>query len=159
MDRKERFNKAYAYLVWQGKIQKQEDLAELMHSTGPNVSSALAGRASVLTDKFIIRFHAQFADIFNLDYLLNGEGELLKEQETHPCTAISSEADLLVNYARLVRQLDDLRVQAKQELAEIQSLKTEFQQARQLFTDATDILSGIIQNLSMQNYRQKAAED
>lgn len=81
MNKKERFNEAFAYLKEQGAIKTQKELAEQMGTTSPNVSSALKGVESVLTDRFIERFCLAYADIFNEEWLLTGEGEMLKHSQ------------------------------------------------------------------------------
>lgn len=77
MDKKERFNLAFNYLKNNGIIHTQKDLAQKIGSTAPNVSSALKGVEAVLTDSFLRRFCLTF-NIFNLTWLLNEEGNMLK---------------------------------------------------------------------------------
>ena len=77
MDKKERFERAYNYLKFQGIIKKQEDVAKAMSATRSNVSLALNGNPIVLTDNFLMRFAKAFPGIFNYDWLLSGDGEML----------------------------------------------------------------------------------
>ena len=77
MDKKTCFTKAYNYLRGEGIICTQNDLAKIMQASRSNISMALAGDEKVLTDKFIIRFANAFPGMFNLDYLLTGNGQLL----------------------------------------------------------------------------------
>ena len=79
MDRKERFVKAYNWLKYEGVIKTQEDVAQRMGSTRPNVSLALNGRETALTDQFIARFCAAFTQI-SYTWLLFGRGEMLSDQ-------------------------------------------------------------------------------
>jgi len=76
MDKKERFNKAYGFLKYEGVIKKQEDVARAMGASPSNVSSALKGREAVLTDNFLMRFANAFKQI-SLTWLLNEEGPML----------------------------------------------------------------------------------
>lgn len=76
MDRVERFNKAYEYLRYEGVIKKQGDVADAMHAARSNISLALKGRESVLTDNFIIRFTNAFKQI-SLPWLLKEEGQMI----------------------------------------------------------------------------------
>ena len=76
MNKRERFNKAYNFLKYEGVIKKQEDVAKAMGASASNVSSALNGRESVLTDNFLMRFATAFKQI-SLDWLLNEEGNML----------------------------------------------------------------------------------
>lgn len=77
MDRKERFEKAYNYLKFQGIIKKQDDVAKTMGATRANVSLALNGNPAVLTDNFLMRFAKAYPGMFNFDWLLSGDGEML----------------------------------------------------------------------------------
>ncbi len=78
LERKERMNKVYQYLKFQRLINTQKDLAEQMKSTQPNISSALSGDEKVLTDNFFLRLNASYDNIFNKEWLLEGEGEMLR---------------------------------------------------------------------------------
>lgn len=79
MTRKERINKAYLYLKNKGVIHTQKDVAKTMGASASNVSSALSGVETVLTDKFMSRFNESFGGLFNDEWLLSGEGEMLKD--------------------------------------------------------------------------------
>ena len=76
MDRKERFNVAYKFLYDKGWIHSQKEAAKKMETTAPNMSSALNGVESVLTDKFLKRFADAFPAI-STDWLLNESGAML----------------------------------------------------------------------------------
>ena len=78
MTRKERINKAFLYLKNKGIIHTQKDVAKTMGASASNVSSALSGVESVLTDKFMSRFNESFGGLFNDEWLRAGEGEMLK---------------------------------------------------------------------------------
>ena len=80
-DAQKRINEAYELLKWRHIIEKQEDLATIMGTSRPNVSAALAGKPAFLTINFIKRFHRSFPSLFNLDWLLKGEGEMLQESK------------------------------------------------------------------------------
>lgn len=77
MDKKDRFKNAFNYLKSKGYIHTQKDLADLMKSSPTNISSALKGIESVLTDRFLIRFNKTFDCVFNQNWLLNDEGDML----------------------------------------------------------------------------------
>lgn len=78
MTRAERLNEAFQYLRGCGKIHSQKDLAQAMGATAPNVSSALKGVDKVLTEKFLRRFVEAFDNVVSFEWLLTGEGEMLK---------------------------------------------------------------------------------
>ena len=75
MERKERLQTAYEYLRNQGRVHTQRDVASIMEATRQNVSEALKGKDGVLTDNFLRRFNLAFGEPFNLDWLINGDGE------------------------------------------------------------------------------------
>lgn len=77
MERKDRLKEAFEYLRNKGEVHTQKDLAERMGATRPNVSGAFKGDIKILTDKFIRRFNDAFDNLFNLDWLLTGNGEML----------------------------------------------------------------------------------
>ena len=80
MDRKERINEAVKYLKYKGIVKTHEDIAAKMKAGRPSISSALAGKESVLTDNFIARFCATFKQI-SYTWLLLGEGDMLSSRE------------------------------------------------------------------------------
>ncbi len=84
MNRKERFEKAYNYLKFQGIIKKQDDVAKTMGATRANVSLALNGNPAVLTDNFLMRFAKAYPGMFNFDWLLSGDGEMLTVNQPEP---------------------------------------------------------------------------
>lgn len=82
MSRTERFNKTYIHLLSLGLVHKKKDIADAMKASASNVTSALKGNETILTDNFLLRFNSAFENIFNLQWLLNGTGEMLAPQQT-----------------------------------------------------------------------------
>lgn len=78
MTRKERFQKVYAYLFGEGLIKSKQNLADIIECTRPTLSKAYNGDESYLTNGLLKKINAAFPGIFNLDWLLNGDGEMLK---------------------------------------------------------------------------------
>lgn len=72
-----RMASAYEYLRSVGKAHKQQDIAEKIGTDKANVSRAMKGDEKYLTDRFLCRFNAAFDGIFNEEWLLAGEGEML----------------------------------------------------------------------------------
>lgn len=79
MYKNERLKKAFEYLRSNGIVHTQKDLAKKMGATPPNVSSALKGVEDVLTDNFLRRFNDAFNNIFNIEWLLIGCGNMLND--------------------------------------------------------------------------------
>ena len=86
MERKERLNEVYEYVRKHFPIHTQVDFAEKLKYHRTYISSAMHGNEKNLTDKLFRNICETFPNVFNLDYLLTGEGELLmkQEQETAP---------------------------------------------------------------------------
>ncbi len=155
MDKKERMNEAFKLLKSRGLIHTQRDLAEQMVAAEGNISRALKGDPKVLTDQFLMRFTQAYPGIFSLEWLLNGSGEMLqapeKQTEMKMVTSPNSEMTdgLIELYARMIRGVDDLRVQLKDELSEVVAVKSELQQARDDFRDATTRLTQILSHVNI----------
>lgn len=79
--KKQRLVSAYDVLRHRGLAFKHQDVANKMGASRPNVSAALNGDAKVLTDKFLKRFNAAYGGIFNDEWLLDGEGEMLSKEQ------------------------------------------------------------------------------
>ena len=90
MARKERINEAFLYLKNKGIVHTQKDVAKAMGASASNVSSALSGVESVLTDKFMSRFNEAFGDMFNEEWFLSGKGEMLKGTDASIQKSINS---------------------------------------------------------------------
>ena len=78
-ERASRLQSAYGELLKRKLASTKKDIAEKMGASAPNVSSAFNGDPRVLTDRFLSRFNAAFDNLFNLDWLLTGDGEMLKD--------------------------------------------------------------------------------
>lgn len=76
-----RFKEAFDYLKRINRIVNQKNLADILHKTPETVSKVVSGKGNNPTDKFMLDFARAFSDIFNEDYLVKGEGVLLKEQD------------------------------------------------------------------------------
>lgn len=75
--RKERLVEVYDHLRSHFGIHTKTQFASVLKLTQPALSSAINGNESYLTDNLFKRICAAFQGVFNLDYLLTGEGELL----------------------------------------------------------------------------------
>ena len=70
---------AYNYLRSRGVIHTQSSVAEKTKYNKSAVSQALGGVDAYVTTNFVSAFNEAFGGIFNEEYLLRGEGTLLKE--------------------------------------------------------------------------------
>ena len=80
MDRKNRLKEAYKYLQSIGKIHTQKGFADALGKAEGTISRAFNGDEKALTDNLFVQITLSFPGLFNLDYLLTGEGSLLVEE-------------------------------------------------------------------------------
>lgn len=73
-----RFLQSIDYLKNNGKARTHEEIAEMSHTSRPNVSSAISGNPRYLTEPFLKRFARAYSDYINEDWLLTGEGRMDK---------------------------------------------------------------------------------
>ena len=138
-ERQKRLNEVYEHLRKFYGIHTQSDFANALRKSRNAITLALNGDEKYLTDKLFKNICEAYKGVFNLNYLLTGEGSLLantEEKQVIPAVQQPA-ADLFELYAQRVRLVDDLRVSLKEELAEVRALRTELQQARDDFRDAT----------------------
>jgi hypothetical protein len=157
-DRQKRLTEVYDYLSEHGGIHTQTDFAIVIGYSRPVISSALNGSEIALTDKLFHKICEVYPK-FNIDYLLSGEGALFSIEPIHESDVPPSNemGNVLELYARMIRGVDDLRVQLKDELTGVQSMKDELKRARDEFREATIRLDDIARRLS--NRRVSIAAD
>ncbi len=101
-------------------------MANAIQVTRPSFSAAMNGNEKYLTKSLFMKICAAFPGVFNLDYLLNGTGTLLAQQEKAEPTPVSPATDnILELHAQMLRRVDDLRQELHQELLAIRQLKDE----------------------------------
>lgn len=81
IERQKRLKEVYDYLRKYFGVHTQIDFAESIQYSRPVISSALNGNEDYLTDKLFTNICDAYPGIFNLDYLLTGEGNLLTLEE------------------------------------------------------------------------------
>lgn len=82
METKERIISAYNYLKNVGIISSQQNVADKMGVRKESVSKAFSGNKSYLTNTFILKFNNAFDNMFNNDWLMEGKGEMLKNNQS-----------------------------------------------------------------------------
>lgn len=116
MSKKDRFCAAYEYLRNRGIFHTQQELADRMRASNSNISSALKGSEKVLTDKFLRRFNHAVGDVFNIEWLIAGENDMLRPIE--PSTQASApEGDKVISadvWRVIEQQAESLSVRDKQ---------------------------------------------
>lgn len=73
-----RFKQAVDYLKDIGRIHKQQDIADKLEMGKARISEALQGKAAKFTEGFVKRFASAYSDYINEDWLLTGEGGMIK---------------------------------------------------------------------------------
>lgn len=82
--RAKRLDEVYKHLFAHFGITSQKHLAEVLKVQRTGLSSAFNGNVTNLTDNLFKKICAAFPGVFNLDYLLTGDGSLLTtEEEVH----------------------------------------------------------------------------
>ena len=79
--KQDRLCEVYDYLRAKKGIHTQVGFAEALHITRPAISAAMNGNEAYLTKNLFQKICAAFPGVFNLDYLLTGQGELLLESD------------------------------------------------------------------------------
>lgn len=88
--------KAYEHLRSIGKVHTKTDVANIMHASRPNVTAALNGDSKFLTDNFLERFNVAFDNMFNIKWLMTGEGDMLSSSSSakpQPSTKVERVTD------------------------------------------------------------------
>lgn len=141
--RKERLNQVYRHLFAHFGINTQASFAEAIHVQRTALSAAMNGNEAYLTDNLFTKICAVFPNVFNLEYLKTGVGTLLTMEEDAKSSEIEKASDdsaamnnILEMYARMIRGVDDLRVELNTNLAEVKALKEDLHQAVYDFRDA-----------------------
>ena len=122
--RANRLNEAYRHLFAYFGISSQTDFAKAIHVQRSALSAAMNGSKLYLTNNFFTKICAAFPGVFNLDYFLKGEGELLLAHEEQPSGTLDQSS--LINAALAAK---DETIRSKDEL--IASLRETIDSLRQ----------------------------
>jgi transcriptional regulator with XRE-family HTH domain len=158
-ERQKRLNEVYEHLRKFYGIHTQSDFANALRKSRNAITLALNGDEKYLTNKLFKNICEAYPGVFNLNYLLNGEGELLTPEEDVKSSEIEKAAkpssddsaamnNILEMYARMIRGVDDLRVELNTNLAEVKALKEDLHQAVYDFRDATYRLTQALKEIS-----------
>lgn len=124
MSRKDRLKEVYEYVRKNFPIHTQADFSEKLKYNRTYISSAMNGNERYLTDKLFTNICETFEGVFNLDYLLTGDGELLAKgtHDTHTSAPASEDSELVQELRNRIADKDCI-IAGKDEL--IESLKRE----------------------------------
>ena len=158
-ERQKRLIEVYEHLRRFYGIHTKTGFAEALHYGRTSMSAAMNGDEKYLTDSLFKNICEAYKGVFDLNYLLTGNGQLITHEEDARIseheqvkTEMEQKADILELYAQRIRLVDDLRMTLKEELAEVRAIRTELQQARDDFRDATNRITQLISLSSSTGY-------
>ena len=116
-ERQKRLIEVYDHLRRYYGIHTKTGFAETLHYGRTSMSAAMNGDESYLTDNLFKNICDAYPDVFNIDYLLTGKGELLTAEEdvrSEDINKVSSTLDQssLINAALAAK---DETIKAKEE--------------------------------------------
>jgi transcriptional regulator with XRE-family HTH domain len=160
----ERFRVAVDYLRNKNVVKTDKELATKIGVTAAALSR-IRKDLTTISDDTLYKMNDAFDGIFNMAYF-RGESEHMlvedvvdaKQKAASPSTNEPT-ANILEIYAQMIRGLDDLRQQLKDELAEVQQLKQEYLTARDDLHKAIAALHPSIKYVSPSDQPRMAAED
>ena len=153
-----RFKEAVDYLKETGRINSQKDLAETLHVTQETISRVLKCQGKNPTDKFLINFARVFYEDFNEEYILNGEGELLKilNSERLPLGDKLTFEDLKIELKKKEADISFLKQQIIGKDNDIAEMKEKLVQKDNLISELTHLLNKL--QIMENNNSKKIAE-
>lgn len=146
--RQKRLNQVFEHLKRYHGIYTKDAFAAAVEHGRTSMSAALNGNPEYLSAALMRKIVKHYPGVFNLQCLLTGEGDLLTPEEQQRITnQTTTPADPLELYASMIRGLDDIRVELKGELESIRAVKSELQQSRDDFREATQRLTQALNRL------------
>lgn len=121
IDKKNRLDRAVAYLKGEQIIKTQKDISKKMGMSEETISRALKGLEKYLTDSFLEKFAYEFS--LNPEWLKNNKGSMLIQQEQKEVPEEEDEEEEEEPYLRAERNKYGLSLQRIQELTNL-PLKT-----------------------------------
>lgn len=150
MSRKDRINEVYEYVRSHFPVHTKNDFADKLKYHRTYISSAMHGNEKYLTDKLFMNICETFPNVFNLDYLLTGNGQLLTiqeevkseqiEKESNPQQPSSYADKLIASLEKQVKDKDD-QLADKDRIIKLLEQKIEVLEAMQ-HLDSTNPLKG-----------------
>lgn len=138
-----RIRKAVEWMK-RNKTMLQKDIAERMGMSNVSFSRGLERLANKRDDKFILSFHNATDEVFNLDYLLGGDGPMLASQVPPQQPAPPSNIDPSSMVNAIIASHDQAIMSLKNEVsAKVQLIQTKDEQIadlRQQLSDKDEII-------------------
>lgn len=83
LDKQKILNEVYEHLHKFYGIHTKGEFADAIHYARAYISSAMNGNKKYLTEKLFRNIHEAFPNVFDLDYLLTGVGNLVTDEESY----------------------------------------------------------------------------
>ena len=80
IERGERFREAVRYLQDNGHAKTQKDLAEIIGCSTSQITNAIKGKKANMTKQLIWKLNRRFDNIFNENYIWDGNGSLIDQK-------------------------------------------------------------------------------
>ena len=150
LDRQKRLNEVYEHLHNHFGVHTKGEFADIIKYARAYISSAINGNEKYLTDKLFMNICEAYPGVFNLDYLLTGNGQLLTIQEEVKSEQIEKESNpqqpssyidkLIASIEKQVKDKDD-QLADKDRIIKLLEQKIEVLEAMQ-HLDSTNPLKG-----------------
>jgi transcriptional regulator with XRE-family HTH domain len=137
------FAHAIDWIYANTEVKDQKTLAALTKISETTISRILNDRVKKPSEDSILRLNDAFGGIFNMAYFRGESDFLLVEDAKQKAVSPSTDeptANIIELYASLIQDIEKIRQQVKQELAEVQALKHEYITARDDFRKAITML-------------------
>lgn len=117
-------NEVYRYLYAHMGISSQQEFAKALRVQRTALSAAMNGNKAYLTRNLFMKVCAAFPGVFSIEYLLTGEGSLLLTPEPL-IESTANDLHIIEIYAKVIKDVELLNHQLKEEIAEVRRLKEE----------------------------------
>lgn len=158
IDKKNRLDRAVAYLKGEQIIKTQKDISKKMGMSEETISRALKGLEKYLTDSFLEKFAYEFS--LNPEWLKNNKGSMLIQQEQKEVPEDDEEEDEEEPYLRAERNKYGLSLQRIQELTNLplKTLKAYDNGSKEMPDDILEAFDNLFQRIENE-YNEREEEN
>jgi transcriptional regulator with XRE-family HTH domain len=161
MNKNQRFIRAVDYLIGKKHVKDAKTLCEITGLSESTISNIRSEKKAVSL-KSVCKLSDAFPGMFNPEYFQGVSEYLLIEDAKQEAVSPSTDeptANIIELYASLIQDIEKIRQQVKQELAEVQALKHEYITARDDFRKAVAALHPSIKYTNPSEPTLMAAEE
>lgn len=155
LEKAKRLNEVYKHLFAHFDVKSQTDFADKLKIQRTGLSAAMNGSKANLTKNLFMKICATYPGVFNLEYLLNGSGDLLtieeqvKSEEIEQSSAQPQIPDyvqrLCEEAARVAQRSEMLELQLSNSLADVRGLKEKLDTALASVNSLKEQLTTVLQ--------------